>query len=53
MSPDRIAAKFLKLSKQKHPKPFCSVGFAYSAVLVLMKLLPAGLANRLIGKLYA
>ena len=45
MSPDRIAAKFLKLSKQKHPKPFCSVGFAYSAVLVLMKLLPAGLAN--------
>ena len=53
MSPDRIAKRFLKLSKQKHPKPFCSVGFAYSAVCVLVKLLPARFANWVLGKLYA
>ncbi|MBR3037122.1 MAG: SDR family NAD(P)-dependent oxidoreductase [Clostridia bacterium] len=53
MSPDRIAQRFLKLSLQKNPKPFCSVGFAYSAVLVLVKLLPARLANWVLGKLYA
>lgn len=53
MPPERIAARFVRLSKQKQPKPFCSVGFAYSAVLVLMKLLPARLADWVLGKLYA
>ena len=53
MPPARIAKRFVALSKQKNPKPFCSVGFAYSAVLVLMKLLPARFANRVLGKLYA
>ncbi len=53
MSPDRIAKRFLKLSRQKNPKPFCSVGFAYSAVLILVKLLPARLANWVLGKMYA
>lgn len=53
MPPARIAKRFLKLSKQRNPKPFCSVGFAYSAVLVLMKLLPARFANWVLGKLYA
>lgn len=52
MSPDRIAKRFLKLSRQKNPKPFCSVGFAYSAVCVLIKLLPARFANFILGKLY-
>lgn len=53
MAPQRIAKKFLKVSRMKHPKPFRSVGLSYSAVLVLMKLLPAGLANRIISLLYA
>ena len=53
MSPDRIAKKFLKLSKQKSPKPFCSVGIAYSAVCVLIKFLPARFANWVLGKMYA
>ena len=53
MPPERIANRFLKLSRQRNPKPFCSVGFAYSAVLVLMKLLPARFANWVLGKLYA
>ena len=53
MPPERIAKRFLTLSRQKNPKPFCSVGFAYSAVLVLIKLLPARFANWVLGKLYA
>ncbi len=53
MSPDRIAKRFYRLSLQKNPKPFCSVGFAYSAVLILVKILPARLANWILGKMYA
>ena len=53
MSPERIAKQFLKLSLRKNPKPFCSVGFAYSAVCVLVKLLPARFADWILGKLYA
>lgn len=52
MSPDRIAKRFVQLSKQKNPKPFCSVGIAYSAVCVLVKLLPARFANWILGKMY-
>lgn len=53
MSPDRIAKCFYALSRQRNPKPFCSVGIAYSAVLILIKLLPARFANWALGKLYA
>ncbi|MBQ5991002.1 MAG: SDR family NAD(P)-dependent oxidoreductase [Clostridia bacterium] len=53
MSPDRIAKRFYRLSRQKNPKPFCSVGFGYSAVLVLMKLLPARFADWVLGRMYA
>ena len=53
MSPDRIAKRFVKLSRQKNPKPFCSVGIAYSAVCVLIKFLPARFANWVLGKMYA
>lgn len=53
MPPDRIAKRFLKLSLQKNPKPFCSVGIAYSAVCVLIKFLPARFANWVLGKMYA
>ena len=53
MPPERIAARFLKLSRQKNPKPFCSVGFAYSAVLILIRILPNRFANWVLGKLYA
>lgn len=53
MSPERIAKRFVQLSKQRNPKPFCSVGIAYSAVCVLIKLLPARFANWVLGKMYA
>ena len=53
MSPDRIAKRYVKLSRQRNPKPFCSVGIAYSAVCVLIKFLPARFANWVLGKMYA
>ncbi len=53
MSPDRIAKRFVKLSRQRNPKPFCSVGIAYSAVCVLIRFLPARFANWVLGKIYA
>ena len=53
MSPDRIAKRFLSVSLKKNPKPFYSVGFAYSAVCVLVKLLPARLAAWILGLMYA
>lgn len=52
MPPERVAKRFYTLSKQKHPKPFCSVGAGYSALLVLAKLLPARMTCRILGKLY-
>ena len=53
MSPGRIAKRFVKLSRQRNPKLFCSVGIAYSAVCVLIKFLPARFANWVLGKMYA
>ena len=53
MSPQRIAERFLSVSMKKNPKPFYSVGLAYSAVCVLVKLLPARLAAWILGLMYA
>ncbi len=53
MSPDRIANKFLKVAAKRHPKPYYSVGLAYSTVCVLVKLLPARLTGWILGQLYA
>lgn len=53
MSPDRIAKKIVRIASKRRPKPFYSVGIGYQAILVLMKLLPASLSNRIIGMLYA
>ena len=53
MLPDQIAKKFLKIAAKRDPKPYYSVGFAYSAICVLVKLLPARLAGRILWQLYA
>ena len=53
MSPRQISKRILSVSLKKNPKPFYSVGFAYSAVCVLVKLLPARLAVWIIGLMYA
>lgn len=53
MPPKRIADKLFRLSNQRHPKPYTSVGLSYQTILVLMKLLPNRLSNWIIGILYA
>lgn len=53
MSPERIANKLVRLSKKRHPKPYCTVGIQYQIILVLMKVLPSRLSNWIIGLLYA
>jgi hypothetical protein len=53
MAPERIARKFLSVSLRRHPKPYYSVGIAYQAVCVLVKLLPARLAGWILGLMYA
>ena len=53
MDPSRIAKKFLQVSRKRNPKPYYSVGFAYQAICVLVKVLPSRLAAWIIRLLYA
>lgn len=53
MDPSRIARKFLQVSRKRNPKPYYSVGFAYQAICVLVKVLPSRLAAWIIRLLYA
>lgn len=53
MDPSRIARKFLQVSRKHNPKPYYSVGFAYQAICVLVKVLPSRLAAWIIRLLYA
>ena len=46
-------AYIAKVALKKRVKPLYAIGFQYKAVCVLIKLLPARLANWIIGKLYA
>ena len=46
-------AYIAKITLKKHVKPLYAIGFQYKAVCVLIKLLPARLANRIIGMIYA
>lgn len=50
--PSFIARKVVRLTHQKHPKPFTTPGVMYAGAVVLIKLLPCRLVNFLIGKLY-
>ena len=49
-----VAGRYIaKIALKKNVKPLYAIGFSYKAVCVLMKLLPCGLANRIIGMIYA
>lgn len=52
MAPEAVAKVVLKAAGAKRPKLIYTVGAKYRAVVFLMKILPAGFANRLVGKLY-
>lgn len=49
-----VAGKYIaSLAMRPRVKPLYAIGFAYKAACVVMKLLPCGLSNWIIGKLYA
>ena len=51
-APRVIAGKFIRIAKKNHPKPLYGLGFFYKCVLLLYKLLPVRLMNKLIALLY-
>ena len=52
--PARKVGEFIaRVALKKRVKPLYIPGFSYNLVNVLMRILPSGLANRLIGLLYA
>ena len=48
-----VGALIAKVALKKRVKPLYIPGFSYNLVNVLIRILPSGLANRLIGLLYA
>lgn len=50
---ETVGALIARVALKPHVKPFYIPGFSYNLVNVLMRLLPSGAANRLIGMLYA
>lgn len=52
MSPEKAGAFIAKAALSNSRKPLYAIGISYQAICVLLKLLPARLANWIIGKLY-
>jgi len=53
MAPEKAASTICRIARKKRVKPLYAIGFAYKAVCVLLKLLPCGLGNRVLGMMYA
>ena len=53
MQPETAGAYIAKIALKKKVKPLYTIGFSYKAICLLVKLLPCGLVNRLVGILYA
>ena len=49
----KVGDLIARVALKKHVKPLYIPGFSYNLINVLMRLLPSGAANRLIGMLYA
>lgn len=52
MSPEFISKKIFRISKKRKVKPLYATGKSYSVLIVLNRLLPKAVANRIVGKLY-
>jgi len=52
MPPEKIAKLIHKISKKKRPRPQYTKGFGYKVVLLLTKILPAGMIDWIVGKKY-
>ncbi len=53
MKPAVAAAYITKIALKKKVKPLYAIGFSYKAFCVIMKILPIGLSNKMIGMIYA
>ena len=53
MQPSVAGRYIAKIAQKRKVKPLYAIGFSYKAVCFLMKILPCGLANRIIGMIYA
>ncbi|MDD2392583.1 MAG: SDR family oxidoreductase [Eubacteriales bacterium] len=53
MTPGYVAGKIYRIAKKRHPKPLCTVGVSYKVLVVLNKLLPARVVNKIVGAIYA
>ncbi len=53
MSAERAGRALAKTALKRRVKPYYSIGFAYKAICVLIKLLPSSLAKYIIGLMYA
>lgn len=51
--PQKVAALAVKAALSGRVRPLYTCGFSYKLVVLLIRLLPSALANRLIGMLYA
>lgn len=52
MKPETAGAYVAKIALKKRVKPLYAIGFVYKLFCVLMKILPIGLANKIIGMIY-
>ena len=53
VSPDKVAQTVLRLAVKRRVAPLYTVGFVYKLCVLLMRLLPGSLANRILGMMYA
>ncbi len=53
MPPARVGDFICKIALKQRVKPLYTVGFSYRCVCLLCKVLPCGVLNRLVGRLYA
>lgn len=53
MTAEQAGRRICRIALKKKVKPLYAVGFTYQCICVLCKLLPCGVLNRLIGRLYA
>lgn len=53
VSAEKVGKLICKAALKKRVKPFYIPGFSYKLVNFIMRVLPSGAANRLIGMLYA
>ena len=52
MKPEVAGAYIAKITLKKKVKPLYAIGFVYKLFCVLMKILPIGLSNKIIGMIY-